>query len=152
MCIRDRDYTVQNPTANIPEVLQIMLATIEEPTGSVTAEGSDRIWFVTKLRDFSGVTEVGVPERVALELTKLDKKEFMEAHASNNLQFPLICNMRVSRKIPHAEASSAGTSMANNGKTFVNHVVEHAKEADWSRNLEPNDTYTQVLDLSLIHI
>ena len=139
------DYTAQNPKAKIPEILQIMLATIEEPAGSVTAEGSDRIWFITKLRDFSGVTEVGVPEKVALELAKLDKKGFMDAHANNNLQFPLICNIRLSRKASTG-ASYVGRCQPDE-RTFVNHIVEHAKEVDWQQNLQPNAIYNEVLEI-----
>ena len=59
------DYTSQNPHAKLPDLNQIMIATIEEPIASITAEGSDRIWFKTKIREFSGATEARVPERIA---------------------------------------------------------------------------------------
>ena len=133
------DYTAQNPTANLPKVMQLMLATLEEPTGSVIAEGSDRIWFITKLRDTSGAAEVGVPERVALQLTGLGHAGFMEAHASSTLQFPLLCDMRVSRSV------STGQSGASQPGTFVNTVIQDAVPVNWNNRMEPNAAYENVL-------
>ena len=92
-------YTAQNASAKLPNVQQLMVVMIEEPTGTVTPDGTDRIWFVTKLREFSGAVDISVPERVALKLTSLDRTTFKEAHADGSLQFPLLCNTRVSRSI-----------------------------------------------------
>ena len=151
------DYTAQNPAAKLPEVLQIMLATLEEPTGPVIVEGTDRIWFIGKLREFSGCVDVGVPERIALQLTGLDKASFLDAHASGTLQFPLLCNMRVSRTISSGASGSSGAYslgiLGSSGasqpstKTFVNTTIQEAKPVDWSNNMVPNAAYQDVLSL-----
>jgi len=142
------DYTSQNPNANLPTVMQIMAATIEEPTGSVTAEGTDRIWFITKFREFSGAAEAGMPERVALQLSGLDRTAFMDAHASGALQFPLLCNLRVSRSFSTGASEQSGASQpsAHAGqKTFVNHVIQDARPIDWNHRMAPNAAYEDVL-------
>ena len=90
-------YTAQNASAKLPNVHQLVVVMIEEPTGPVIADGTDRIWFVTKLREFSGAVDISVSERVALKLTGLDRAAFIEAHADDSLQFPLLCNTRISR-------------------------------------------------------
>jgi hypothetical protein len=135
------DYTAHNPAAKLPPVMQLMLLTIEEPTSeSVVAEGTDRIWFNTKLRDNSGSAEVGVPERVALHLTGLEKQAFIDAHAASTLQFPLLCNIRVSRQV------SPGQSGASQpGVGFVNTVIQDAQLVNWSNRMEPNAAYENVL-------
>ena len=160
------DYTSQNPHANLPDVLQIMAATIEEPSGSVTPEGADRIWFVTKFREFSGAAEASMPERVALQLTGLDRAGFMEAHRDGTLQFPLLCNMRVSRSIS-TQSGASQPDVAKDTKKFVNHVIQDARAIDWNNSIAPNAAYEGVLTvlnqwpgneeglpfaLSLIHI
>ena len=143
------DYTSQNANAKLPQVMQIMASMIEEPTGSVTSEGTGRIWFVTKILEFSGSAEVGVPERVALQLTGLDRTGFLEAHAAGTLQFPLLCNLRVSRSIS-TSASQSGASQpgaADDKKTFVNHVIQEATPMDWHAKVGPNAAYENILTL-----
>ena len=103
-------YTAQNPSAKLPNVHQLMAVMIEEPTGPVTADGTDRIWFVTNLREFSGVVDVSVSERVALKLTGLDRATFQDAHADGSLQFPLLCNTRVSRSMSTGASGQTGAS------------------------------------------
>ena len=140
------DYTSNNPDAKLPKVMQIMAATIEEPSGSATSEGSDRIWFITKFREFSGAAEAGMPERVALQLTGLDRAGFLAAHASGTLQFPLLCNLRVSRTISAPGESGASQPGAHTDKkTFVNHVIQEAKPVDWNNKMAPNAAYESVL-------
>ena len=147
------DYTAQNASAKLPNVHQLMAVMIEEPTGPVTADGTDRIWFVTKLREFSGAVEIGVSERVALKLTGLDAAAFKEAHADGSLQFPLLCNTRVSRSIStgasgHTGASQPGASQPvfdTNAKTFVNHSLQEAEPLDWNNTVAPNAAYEPVL-------
>ena len=141
------DYTSQNPCANLPNVMQIMTATIEEPIGSVTPEGQDRIWFITKFRDFGGVAEASVTEKVALQLTGLDRTGFMEAHASGTLQFPLLCNLRVSRATatPAAVSGASQPGAAADTRTFVNHVIQEAMPIDWNSKMAPNAAYENLL-------
>jgi hypothetical protein len=142
------DYTSQNPDANLPNVMQIMVATIEEPSGSVTAEGTDRVWFVTKFREFSGAAEASMSERVALQLSGLDRAGFIEAHNSGTLQFPLLCNLRVSRSVTTAASAQSGASQPGDHaykKTFVNHVIQDARPIDWNSSLAPNAAYENVL-------
>ena len=153
------DFTSENPAANVPNVTQIMCNSLEEPTGSVTCQGTDRIWFLTKMRDGSGSAEVGVPERVALQLTGLDRAGFLEAHTVGTLQFPLLCNARVSRSVstgasresqrgssqPGASQPGASQPGASAAKTFVNHVIQEAIPIDWSAAVAPNAAYESIL-------
>jgi hypothetical protein len=142
------DYTSQNPDANLPSVMQIMVATIEEPNGSVNPEGTDRIWFLAKFREFSGAAEASMSERVALQLSGLDRAGFMDAHASGTLQFPLLCNLRVSRSISTGASGQSGASQpgaAADKKTFVNHAIQDARPIDWNNSVAPNAAYEEVL-------
>ena len=140
------DFTSHNPTANLPSVMQIMYATLEEPTGSITPQGSDRIWFITKMRDVSGSSEVSVPERVALGLLGLDRAGFQDAHATGTLQFPLLCNLRVSRSASTGAFQPGGSDPgASDAKTFVNHVIQEATPIDWSLAAPPNAAYDNIL-------
>ena len=149
--------TAQNASAKLPDVHQLMAVMIEEPTGPVIAAGTDRIWFITKLRDFSGAVDVSVPERVALNLTGLDREAFKEAHADGSLQFPLLCNTRVIRAIPtqpggpqpgasQSGASQPGSSQPSS-KTFVNHILHEAEPVDWNSTVAPNAAYENVLTM-----
>ena len=151
-------YTAQNAGAKLPVVHQLMAAMIEEPTGPVTAEGTDRIWFITKLREFSGAVDVSVPERVALKLTGLDRAAFKEAHADGSLQFPLLCNTRVSRSVSTGASGQTGASQLGawgqtgasqpvSAKTFVNHMLQEAEPLDWSSTVAPNAAYENVLTM-----
>ena len=155
-------YTAQNSSAKVPNVHQLMAVMLEEPTGSVTAEGTDRIWFMTKLREFSGSLDVSVSERVALKLTGLHAAAFKEAHADGSLQFPLLCNTRVCRTSSNS-ASQAGASqpgasqpcasqtgasqpvVGTQTKTFVNHSLQDAEPFDWNSTAAPNAAYEPVL-------
>jgi hypothetical protein len=142
------DYTSQNPDANLPSVMQIMVATIEEPSGSVNPEGTERIWFIAKFREFSGAAEASMSERVALQLSGLDRAGFMDAHASGTLQFPLLCNLRVSRSISTGASEQSGASQpgaAADKKTFVNHAIQDARPIDWNNSVAPNAAYENVL-------
>ena len=49
-------------------------------------------------------------ERVALKLTGLDRAAFKEAHADGSLQFPLLCNTRVSRSVSTGASGRIGAS------------------------------------------
>ena len=154
-------YTAQNPSAKIPSVLQLMAVMIEEPSGPVTADGTDRIWFLTKLREFSGAVDISVSERVALKLTGLDRAAFKEAHADGSLRFPLLCNTRVSRSISggasgQTSASQPGASeqtgasqpvLGMNTKPFVNHSLQEAEPVDWNSTVAPNAAYENVLTM-----
>ena len=154
-------YTARNPSAKLPNVQQLMVVMIEEPTGPVTADGTDRIWFVTKLREFSGAIDVSVSERVALKLTGLDRAAFGEAHANGSLQFPLLCNTRVSRSSSTIESGQIGASQSNsprptgasqpviamNAEIFVNHILQEAEPLDWNNTVAPNAAYENVLSM-----
>ena len=154
-------YTAQNASARLPNVQQLMAVMIEEPTGPVTADGTDRIWFITKLREFSGAVDVSVSERVALKLTGLDRAAFKEAHADGSLQFPLLCNTRVSRSISTGASGQTGASqpgasgktgasqpvLGMNAKTFANHILQEAGPLDWNSTVAPNAAYENVLTM-----
>ena len=155
------DFTSRNPEAKVPEVMQLLHCNLVEPEGAVTHEGGDRIWFVTKLHDVSGTTEVGVPERVALELASLDRDAFKQAASSGDIQFPLLCNVRVSRSLKDApstagasqlsafqgSASSFSASQPRASVQYVNHTIQDIWPADWNAEVSPNAAYESVISL-----
>ena len=153
------DFTSDNPDANMPKVMQGNIVNLQEPSGSVVAEGSDRIWFVTKMGDASGSADVGVSEKAALQLTGLDRDAFKEAHSQDTLQFPLFCNVRLNRtttlggknvpletstevKASQPSASQPGVSAK---KVFVNHVIQDVTPIDWSAKVAPSAAYENIL-------
>ena len=117
-----------------------------EPEGSVTYEGNDRIWFVTKLHDVSGATDVCVSERVALEFTCLDREGFKKAAYSRNIQFPLLCNVCISRSLKDAP-SRAGASQPSQSSLYVNHTIQEIGVVDWTASVSPNASYDTVISL-----
>jgi hypothetical protein len=123
--------------------MQIMAVTLDEPKGSVTPEGTDRIWLITRMLDCSGSAEVGMPERVALQLTGLDRASFLEAHVAGTLQFPLLCNLRASRSITQPAASQLGADAVK--KIFVNSVIQEAVPIEWTAAAVPNAAYDGIL-------
>ena len=146
-------YTSRNPNAKLPNVLQLMSVMIEEPVGAVTVDGTERIWFITKLREFSGVIDVSIAERVALKLTGLDRVTFVAAHEDGSLQFPLLCNARISRSIAASapgqiQDTQCGASQSTTSvKSFVNHTLQDVEPLDWSRQTAPNAAYECVLSI-----
>jgi len=139
------DFTSKNPEAELPPIMQVMHGNLEEPTGDVTYGGSDRIWFVTKLRDVSASADVGVPERVALDLTGLDRDGFKNAAATGDIQFPLLCNFRVSRSLK--DTSEAGAAQPSASEKFVNHTIQQTTPIEWNAAIPPNAAYEPILGL-----
>ena len=81
--------TSENPTANMPEVSQLMWGHPEEPDkdAGVLDKDGGRIFFRIVLRDASGAVSVGIPQRVALPLAKCaSMEEFLSKHAAGELQ------------------------------------------------------------------
>ena len=142
------DFTSKNPDATLPEIIQLMYCNIEEPTGEVTHESNNQIWFLANLHDFSGNVSVGVPERVALELTGLEREAFKTTAASGNIQFPLLCNVRISRQLKEpAHKFEAGASHVCTSNKFVNYTVQEVSQIDWTEAVLPNASYGSVIDL-----
>ena len=139
-CAAFLDYTTETPEANVPDVSQLMFVHIEEPAPQENILSGDRVWFVTPLRDNSGPVSVGIPQRCALELAKVqDKDTFTERHAAGELNFPLLCHARISRTKREKGGASqpAGTGSAS-GKIYVNHTLEEVEPVSWkSPHLAP---------------
>ena len=149
-CAAFLDYTTETPEANVPDVSQLMFVHIEEPAPQENILSGDRVWFVTPLRDNSGPVSVGIPQRCALELAKVqDKDTFTERHAAGELNFPLLCHARISRTKREAEAKGGasqpvGTGSAS-GKIYVNHTLEAVEPVSWDPSSAPNAAYSDVL-------
>ena len=74
-CAAFLDFTSEAPHADLPEVLQLMWAHLEEPepdTSVVDAKTGGRIWYRVVLRDISGACTAGVPQRCAFQLSGCD--------------------------------------------------------------------------------
>ena len=67
-CAAFLDFTSEAPSAEMPDVVQLMWVHIEEPEADVKVVDSkteSRIWFLTRVRDNSGSIEVAIPEKAA---------------------------------------------------------------------------------------
>ena len=150
-CAAFLDYTTETPEANVPDVSQLMFVHIEEPAPQENILSGDRVWFVTPLRDNSGPVSVGIPQRCALELAKVqDKDTFTERHAAGELNFPLLCHARISRTKRGAEAKDGASQPVgfwggSPPKIFVNHTLEAVEPVSWDPSSAPNAAYSDVL-------
>ena len=83
---------------------------IEEPAPSENVLFGGRLWFLTELRDSSGNLTVGIPQRCALQLANVpDQETFIAKHAAGELNFPLLCHVRVYRSIKGEEANDGAS-------------------------------------------
>jgi len=80
---------------------------------------------------------VSVPERVALKLsTCSDLKAFIERHAASNLNWPLLCHVRVSRTIREVDSG-----------VYMNHMLEEVTPVSYAIAEAPNKAYLDLLQL-----
>ena len=134
-CAAFLDYTSESRDAFVPEVTQVMWIHPEEPPPGHEILFQERIWFLLKTRDGSGNLTVSCPQRCALELANVaDQQTFIAKHASEELNFPLLCHARVCRTIRE-----------DGEKTYVNHQLEKVEPVSWDPLSAPNATYTDVL-------
>ena len=71
-CAAFLDFTSEAPTADMPEVTQLRWAHLEEPEPDESVldpKSQDRIWFRVSFRDISDACTVGVPQRIAFQLS-----------------------------------------------------------------------------------
>ena len=168
-CSAFLDYSTASPEANMPEVVQLMWLHVEEPDLKSDVVHQDRVWYKIRARDVSGAIQVGMPQRNALSLASCNTvEEFLEKHASGQLNMPLLCHARVSRSIsmPGVERSTSLSQSArrrlvltsNAGgpvaatqllhhSCYVNYTVEAVEPVSWKLGSQPNASYDQVLGI-----
>ena len=132
-CAAFLDMSSENLTAALPGVIQVMWGHLEEPDPDTEVVGptGDRLWFRIFLRDVSGAVSVGIPQRCAVALARCSSMdEFKAKHAAGTLNFPLLCQARVSRTIKD---------------TFVNHTLEMVEPVSWHPSAAPNKAFCDVL-------
>ena len=62
---------------------------------SMLTNDQSRIFFQTRLLDFSGSTDVAITEKAALGLSNLiDRSTFLNLRAQSQVAFPLFANVR----------------------------------------------------------
>ena len=141
-CSAFLDFTTESPDAKMPSVVQVMWAHLEEPDPDMEVKDTtgERIWFRTPLRDATGSTPVGIPQKFALELANASTKEdFLSKHASGQLNLPLLCHVRITRNCKEM-AGGRGEP-----QTYVNHTVASVEPMQWSSEAAPNAAYKDVL-------
>ena len=148
-CAAFLDFTSEEPKANMPEVMQLLWMHLEEPEVgyNIMENSGQRLWYLTKLRDVSGATNVGVSEKQALKLASVNTvEEFTCKHASGALNMPLLCNARISRT---TQKGSQGASQPSDDepKIFVNHIVEQIDAVSWDPTCAPNASYNDVIHI-----
>jgi len=148
-CCAFLDFTSESPEANMPEIVQINWAHVEEPQRDqqVIEKSGARVWFIGEMRDSSGSARVGISERIALQLSSCaDKSEFEANHRESRVRFPLFCNVRLSRRVKQAtDAQAASQGSTGESAAFVNHVIEDLEPVDWSPASAPNASYTSII-------
>ena len=140
-CTAFLDFTAESPEAKMPGVAQVMRANLEEPEPdeSVKEPKGERLWFRTPLRDASGATTVGVPQKLALELANCESMQaFVDRHAAGELNLPLLCHVRITRTCKEGSGGAA---------KYVNHTVASAVPMQWSPIAAPNEAYRAVLSV-----
>ena len=142
-CAAFLDFTTGNPDAALPLVSQIMWAYLEEPSPDTEVLDPTRghIWYQTTLRDKSGSMTVGIPHKAACILAQCStKEEFLKKHGKEELNMPLLCQVRVSRQIKRKEGAFQTVA-------YVNHQLESVEVASWNPLSAPNASYTDVLTI-----
>ena len=143
-CAAFLDFTAESPEAKMPAVAQVMWVHLEEPEPHVHVRdpSGERLWFRTPLRDASGATTVGVPQKVALELANSKSmQDFLAKHAAGELNLPLLCHVRITRTYKEV---SGGASQPTR---YVNHTVASMEPMHWSPSAAPNAAYREVLSV-----
>ena len=151
-CTAFLDLSSENPHAKLPEVSQLMWVHLEEPEAEseVTTTGTDgeRIWFVATVRDISGSTRLGIPQRCALPLAKCDSKEdFIAKHERGELNTPLLCQVRVSRVVRPKDADGASQPSIGSKSSYVNTTIESIEPVTWEPSSAPNAAFTDILSI-----
>ena len=143
-CAAFLDFTAESPEAKMPEVMQLMWVHLEEPDADMEVKDSsgERVWFRTPLRDATGATTVGVPQKFALELSNCKSMDiFLERHAAGELNLPLLCHVRMTRLCKELSGGRAQPT------TVVNHTVASVEPMQWEPTAAPNAAYNDVLSL-----
>jgi hypothetical protein len=103
---------------------------IPGPGGEVLTKDGDRIWLQKiRIMDATGSFTAVVREKAALALSGLPSKEaFVEAHATDNISFPVLASARVHlARQKHANDSSSGGSGAAE-PALLNAVLVEAED------------------------
>ena len=143
-CAAFLDFTAEDPEAKMPAVVQVMWVHLEEPDpdAEVREASGERVWFRTPLRDASGATSVGVPQKFALELANCTSmQDFLDKHAAGDLNLPLLCHVRIVRT---QKELNGGRQQPT---TVVNHTVASVEPMQWAAAAAPNAAYNEVLSL-----
>jgi hypothetical protein len=144
-CAAFMDFTSQESSADMPEVLQLPWLMVEEPGSSdpIHPKDGSRLWFVAKCRDASGAFELGCPEKVAFELTQTTTRaEFETKHAAGALGFPLFVHARISRT---RKPSNTGSGSSQSNPEYVSHVLEEFASISWTKSEAPNASFTPLV-------
>ena len=140
-CCAFLDYTMEEPTANMPPIVQVPWLQVEEPNSddNVTVSGGSRLWLVPKTRDASGSVRIGCPHRIALELAGADNQEqFERMQAEETLGFPLFVHARISRTVKTGSAQTGAEEV-------VRHTLEEVMPVCWKKTEAPNASFQNLL-------
>ena len=152
-CCAMLDYAAEAPEAEcMPEVVQVNWVRIEEPgPGSeILDKSGSRIWFLSRMSDATGCTQVGIPQTTALALGGCQtKEEFEQAHSNGSLQFPLFHNVRMTRTTtPATTAAERGNdSSQTQAPGFVSHVLEEAIVVSYEGHDAPNNSFQDIMKI-----
>ena len=139
-CAAILDYTRENTMVSVPDVMQLMWVHIDEPDAGdhIMDTSGQRIWYLTQLRDVSGATTVGMPERHALRLASCSSSaQFRSLHDGSSLNMPLLCHVRLSRS----------TRNVDSGTVFINYTIEEVVTVSYVPQSAPNAAYEDLVKL-----
>ena len=147
-CTAFLDYTTEEPSANMPTIVQVPWLMIDEPArdDNVTIndnKGGDRLWLLPKGRDPSGSVRLGCPQRIAMELAQVSsKEEFLKKQAEDTLGYPLFVHARISRRV---KIGSSQTDAEVDSKNLVSHTIEEIVPVSWTKTEAPNASFKSLL-------
>ena len=135
----------EDPTATLPQLLQVNGMRLEEPepADSVVESKGERVFFTTTARDFSGSCKVGVSQAAAFALSGIETmSEFQKIHEERAISFPPLSNCRIIRRVRQVSAKEGDDAPE---RTYVNTTVVAASPLQMSH--APNTSYHIVLDI-----
>ena len=142
-CAAFLDLTSEEPTAQMPQVVQLVWLQLEEPNSEdkVTVDNGSRLWLVAKARDVSGSVRIGVPQRILLALATCENQEqFERKHANGTLAFPLFVHARISRTVRPGSAQTGAEEV-------VRLNLEEVMPTCWKKSEAPNASFQSVLTI-----
>ncbi len=135
----------EDPNVSLPHLLQVNGMRLEEPElgDPVVENKSQRLFFMTTARDFSGACKVAVSQAAAWALSGFESmSEFQQVHEERAISFPPFGHCRIMRRVRQVAAGERDDAAE---RTFVNTTVVAASPLQIAQ--APNTSYHVILEI-----